>query len=448
MSALEEVFGVSAKPVLSYVVRKQVDDNFRDALQSGKQIIVYGSSKQGKTALVSKYLPYSNNILVSLTPKFTLLDIYQQILSFVGVRISTGLTEKSNTEQSLSVGARVKAMIPLFGGGEVKADGNTVAGSGTEKAFDEVPVNLELPQTVADLLKRIHSSKWIILENFHYLPDDVQKQFAFDLRAFQELGGMFVILGVWRERNRMAQFNGDLLDRTIEIPVEPWTEFDFKRVVKKGQEELNIEFSDLLVSGAINASFSSIGVFQELLKNMCIECNVKETVCTKMTIDDKVLLERAIQTKTADYASRHQRALEAIAAGHNSGGLKNDRIPLFLPYYLVRIILEHGFDGIQNGIRRNVIHDWIRSVHHRGDDVRASDMTNLLDGLANLQSVKSISPPIFAYDLQQKLLQVVDSTFYFFIKNADRRDALSQIQNPVDALDNPSQTGSGSLTGV
>ena len=49
------------------------------------------------------------------------------------------------------------------------------------------------------------------LIDFYYLNDDIQKQFAFDLRAFQELGVRFVILGVWREKNRMAQFNGDFL---------------------------------------------------------------------------------------------------------------------------------------------------------------------------------------------------------------------------------------------
>lgn len=70
----------------------------------------------------------------------------------------------------------------------------------------------------------------------------------------------------------------------------------------------------------------------------------------------------------------------------------------------------------------------------RGNDARASDMTNLLGGLANLQSVKSISQPIFAYDEQQRVLQVVDSTFYLFIKNADAREVLESIQSPLDQL--------------
>ena len=85
-------------------------------------------------------------------------------------------------------------MIPLFGGGEVESSGGLKAGSGSETKYDEVPINLELPQHVSDLLQRVGSKKWIILENFHYLNDDTQKQFAFDLRAFQELGVRFVVI--------------------------------------------------------------------------------------------------------------------------------------------------------------------------------------------------------------------------------------------------------------
>ena len=59
-------------------------------------------------------------------------------------------------------------------------------------------------------------------------------------------------------------------------------------------------------------------------------------------------------------------------------------------------------------------------------------MSNLLAGLAHLQSVKSISPPIIDYDSQNRLLQVVDSTFYFFIKNTNATEILESIQNPLN----------------
>src|SRR5579864_4120693 len=96
-------------------------------------------------------------------------------------------------------------------------------------------------------------------------------------------------------------------------------------------------------------------------------------------------LNRTMVLKAGEYAARHQRALEAIAAGHASGGAKGDLQPLFLPYYLVRVVLEGGFDGIANGMRRSDMHERIRDIHHRGADVRASDISNLLTGLANLQ---------------------------------------------------------------
>jgi hypothetical protein len=433
MTKLEEVFGVSAKPVLSYVKRGEVDNRFEEALKSDKQIIVYGSSKQGKTALVSKYLPYEKNMLVSLTPKTTVLDMYHTILSEAGIQITEGSTERRSSEANVGFSARVKATIPIFGSGEVGTRGGVKAGSGREQKFKEVPINLELPQHVADLLKRVGSKKWIILENFHYLNDEIQKQFAFDLRAFQELGVRFVVLGVWREKNRMAQFNGDLLDRVLEVPVEPWTDVDFRRVAEKGAQALNISFDDDILARSIEASFSSIGVFQELLKGICSDHGVLETQKEMPRIDDLEKLAHTINVKAADYAARHQRALEAIAAGHASGGAKGDLPPLYLPYYLVRVVLEGGYEGIANGMRRSDIHDRIRAIHHRGDDVRASDMSNLLGGLANLQSVKAISPPIIDYDSQNRLLQVVDSTFYFFIKNSDPKQILESIQDPLTA---------------
>ena len=301
MALLSEVFGVSSKPILSYVERDDVDTRFREALASDKQIVVYGSSKQGKTALVSKYLPYRENILVSLTPKTTVLDIYQTILSTSGILLKAGSSQKSSTETSIGFSAKVKAIIPIFGGGEVGSKGDVTAGSDKEQDFEEIPINLELPQHVSELLRKVHSTKWVILENFHYLDDVTQKQFAFDLRAFQELGVRFVILGVWREKNRMAQFNGDLLDRVVEIPVEPWIQSDFRRVADRGADILKIAFADVLLNAAIEASFSSIGVFQELLKGICAEAGIEATGPSIIAISDLSLLTHTIANKASDY---------------------------------------------------------------------------------------------------------------------------------------------------
>jgi hypothetical protein len=58
-------------------------------------------------------------------------------------------------------------------------------------------------------------------------------------------------------------------------------------------------------------------------------------------------------------------------------------------------------------------------------------MTNLLGGLANLQAAKSMSPPIIDYDTQKRVLQLVDSTFYFFIKHVDVNEVAAEMLNPL-----------------
>lgn len=429
---LEDVFGVSTKPVLSYVKREAVDTRFTEALKSDKQLVVYGSSKQGKTSLVSKYLPYDKNIVVSVSPKTQIADIYSSILRQLNVNIKAKTAETSGRDLEATIEAKAKtALLPLFLSGEATAGGGVKTKTTNETDYEEIDFNLELPQDIAELVRRIGSKKSIVLENFHYLDDDRQRQLAFDLRTFQELGIRFVILGVWREKNRLIQFNGDLLDRVVEIPVEPWTIEDFLRVAATGSTEMNIEIAEYIVEKCCDSSFSSIGVFQELLKETCFNSDVTKRESFLQRVEDETHFGTAVSRKADEYSSRHQRALEAIASGNVSGGGREGVLPLFLPYYLVKVILQEGYDGLAKGMHRNVIQEKIQIMHHRPADVRASDMSNLLHNLAALQSKKTISPPIVDYDMSTKMLQVVDSTFYFFLKNADLKQISADIFNPT-----------------
>lgn len=431
---LEDIFGVSSKTVLSYVERDAVDKRFIEALKSEKQIIVYGSSKQGKTALVSKYVNYEQNVVVSLSPKTKVLDIYSSILRQAGVTIQNNYSESTAREATLGVVGKFKAILPFIGGTEVEGNNEIKSNVSKDYEYEEIPFNLSLPQDISEILRQINFTKLIILENFHYLDDDIQKEFAYDLRSFQEMGIRFIILGVWREKNKMVQFNGDLLDRIEEIPVEPWFEEDFIKVAKKGAEKLSIAFPNELLNQCHEISFRSIGVLQEILKEICISAGILGKQKNLIHIPCNPHLQNALRKKAEDYLVRHQRALEAIASGNSNSSTSSQEglLPLFLPYYLIRVILESGYEGLANGMKRAVLQTKIQDIHHRPNDVRASDMSNLLYNLAKLQNNKTISPPIIDYDRNTKYLQIVDSTFYFFLKNADLSEILQELPSPLD----------------
>lgn len=435
MPNLEDVFGVSGKHIKSYIVRDHVDAKLIDALRTDKQVVVYGASKQGKTALVSKYVKYEENIVVSLSPKFTMEDIYKAILREAEVLVRTSFTEGSGKETKSGFKAQVQATIAMFGKTSISAEISEKRATNKMDSFEEIEFNLALPNDVAALIHKVGCKKVIILENFHYLNEDMQRQFAYDLRTFQDLKIKIVILGVWKEANRMSQFNGDLQDRVVEVPVEPWTNDDFMAIAKKGEKELNIDLSRGVISKCIESSFKSVGVYQELLKGTCRLSNILNRQASLTFVDNKELVDKAIEEKTEYYSGRHLRNLEAIAAG-NSSLIQGDKpLPYFMSYYIVRVVLEIGFSGLNGGVNKDTLMQKIKPIHHRSDDLKGGQLTLAFKKIGELQSTKGINPPVLAYDSNTRMLKVIDSTFYFFLKNANLEEIIEDLVNPVECVE-------------
>ena len=159
MTELNKVFGVSPDQVLSYVERDKIDTKFSDSISTGNHIVVYGASKQGKTALVSRHLPYEENVVVRLTPNTNISDIYSSILRQVGVEIETTNQSEESSASSASVGIKAKAKILLFGEGEASATGTISAGDKQSKTYQTIPFNLAVAQDISELLHKINFSK-------------------------------------------------------------------------------------------------------------------------------------------------------------------------------------------------------------------------------------------------------------------------------------------------
>ncbi|WP_251477445.1 hypothetical protein [Stenotrophomonas lactitubi] len=433
MTKLTQVFGVSADPVLSYIVRDNIDGLFTAVLKEDKHVVVYGASKQGKTALVSRYLPYDQNVVVRLSPNTNVEDIYSSILRQSGVEIETGTVEEKTSETSATLGIKAKATIWFFGEGEANASGGLKAGDKSQKTSKTIPFNLALAQDIAELLKAVNFKKKIVLENFHYLAEEKQRQLSFDLRSFQEMGIIFVVLGVWRQKDKLRIYCPDLTDRVVDVAVEPWTEGEFRKVAAEGAKCLNIDFAPEVIQRCIENSFGSVGVFQELLKHTCMAAGVSERTFLAQNIADVASAQMAVKEKADQYGATHQQALELISSGNVTHSKEKEKTPLHLPYYLVCAILEMGYAGLEHGISRSDITDKMKQHHHRKDDVRASDMSNLLHNLSTLQHKKGINPPLIDYDIGKRQLYAIDSTFFFFLRNCDLGLVKDELPSPIDA---------------
>jgi len=225
------------------------------------------------------------------------------------------------------------------------------------------------------------------------------------------------------ERNRLLQFNRDLLDRLIEIPVEPWHYDEFSKVIALGSQLLNISFDGQLVDDIIQSSFGNIGIVQELCKHVCINAGIQNTSEFSLIINCVEYLHQAQQTKLEDYSSSHMRSLECFArSSDRSDGL-------FMPYYLIAIMCSCDYQHLINGISKTELLAQYNNdkMHAPGKTVRPGDVTYLLNNLSNTQYKAEITPPLFDYDSVGRRLRVIDSTLLFFLNFQDKEALLNDI---------------------
>lgn len=425
-----DVFGVKSTLIKSYIERDSVDEKFKTALEDGNEVIVYGSSKQGKTSLILKHLTEDQYVKVECSPQTQPIDIYKSILRQLNIAYVESESSETANEHGGKLGAGFKIKIPFIGDTNASAEISDKDSNKQGETTKYIEYNFALAQDVSELLKKFNITKYIVIENFHYLELSVQETLAYDLRVFQDHHLIFIVLGIWREANRLIQFNGDLLDRVTEVPVEPWDFIDFNRVIEKGEQLLNVNFSEVK-DQLISDSFDSVGVIQEICKHCCLIAGVNNTSEETIFITQDILNE-ALERKAQDYGVRHIRNFEAFVDIARRTSNQSGKKSLAFPYYFIRLLLTHNFDNIEKGLSRAVLLEEIRKIHHRPDDVRSGDLGAFLHNLTEHQIAKKIQPPFVDYDRGGKMLKVIDSSLYFFLKHCDREEILEDIPNPLE----------------
>ena len=87
------VFGIKNELIASYLDRELVDDRFKSAIKDGKEVVVYGASKQGKTSLILRNISEQTYVKVECSPKSTPIDIYKSILRQLDVTFYDSISQ-------------------------------------------------------------------------------------------------------------------------------------------------------------------------------------------------------------------------------------------------------------------------------------------------------------------------------------------------------------------
>ncbi|MFF0445792.1 hypothetical protein ACFYT4_05105 [Streptomyces sp. NPDC004609] len=414
MVNLSAVFGISANAnSKSYVDRGGLDARFRQALAADRHIAVHGGSKQGKTWLRTKGLEGEATIVVQCTPGATASSLLQEALGRIGVQAVLKMTNSRDLEGSLDfsgsgeLGAKILAKLSLTGKLGAKAK--------IQQGKELQPIG----QTAADLAwvaETIAASDHrLVLEDFHYIDETVQRELAFMLKAMGEYGLFVVIVGVWPKTHLLSYYNGDLEGRVDDIHLT-WSDAELTRVLVQGADALKITFSAALIAELVREASGNVGLLQRLAEQVCTAEQVYSSPGfggARRNLDVGASLAVARQAVADQMEGRFETFADNFVRGMR-------RLPQGLEVYrhLLEAVTDASDQELLDGIDSAVLLQRIAS-HPGGAAIRASDLTQALDRIDSLQLKIGVQPLVLTYNKSSRKLFLADRSFLFFRRHGN-----------------------------
>ena len=429
----DDVFGITRELPLNYVVRASADERLIDNLTRDKHIVIYGSSKQGKTSLRKHCLKEEDYIVVQCSNTWKVEDVNATILKRAGfeLSLSSKVTTSGKNKLTASLGTSISAGVTGFFKSVVKADVGAARELENKVENTNQPLDLD-PSDVNDIidaLTSINFSKYIVLEDFHYLPRETQIDFSVALKAFHEKSKLvFLIVGVWLEENRLLVYNGDLSGRVVSIDADRWSSAELRSVIDLGAELLNIDFAETFKEELIREAKESVYIVQEVCNRVCLDESVSETERVRRTIgstaDVRELVERVVNQQSGRYNS----FITQFAGGFQKTELEMHK-------WLLYPILAGSTNDLERGYKWTPLKEILVSNHPLRTSLNPGNLTQALQSTASLQVVKNIKPIILDWDETNRRLTVVDRGFPIWLDYQDRSALLEEVGLPAKFSD-------------
>jgi hypothetical protein len=423
---VDDVYGVNRDLPLNYVTRKKVDAEFVVHLAQRHNIVVFGSSKQGKTSLRKACLKESDYIVVSSSNKWSVSQLHASILKQVGFKVDVSSTKTLSGQAKINVSGEFKAGIPLLGQTEIHGNAEIDGSIETETTTASLELDPEDPNDIIRALTKAKFTKYIVIEDYHYLPEETQRDFAFALKTFHENSQYcFVIIGVWREKNRLIGFNGDLTERVISVDADAWSQSELREVIASGEALLNISFDDQFKDQLIENSYSSVHLVQEACRRVCRSLGVFSTQKERRKVSSDKDAATIIKSIVDDQGGRYMGFLQNISEGFQ------ETIKA-MPKWVIFAILKSTLEELNSGLRLVTISKLIKTKHPDGESLNPGNVTQILKTFASLQAKKNVRPIVADYDTQNRALYIVDRGFEIWLGNQDRKALLIELGLPAD----------------
>lgn len=419
---LAEVYGTSRDVPATYVLRPTIDERFVNDITRDKHIIIHGGSKQGKTCLRKYHLQDDDHIVVQCTRETTKSGLYEMILKRAGIPCEVSDSVTLTGSRKLHATVEFEGGIPFFSKGTAKTGAEGTKGDEKSHSTREFDIDPADPNDIARVLEAAQWSKFIVIEDFHYLDEEVQRSIAVDLKVFHEISHLvFIVIGVWLEANRLTLYNGDLIGRVTTLNTDQWTDGELMAVIEGGLPLLNITIHDAVKNEIVQGCQQNVGLLQEICYRLCERSNVWQTGDEQRTVGSVGDVAEVLKELSDEQASRYRNFLYRFAQG-----LGETQLEMYK--WLLWAVINSSPTELKSGLRPNVLLARIKREHPSADTLQQNNVIQALERVQNVQFRHRLQPVVLDYSNDELL--VVDAHFLVFLQSHHKADLLEAAGFP------------------
>lgn len=392
----EKVFKQTGFPEYTYAERRKYDTIFKNALkEGGVHIYLYGNSKAGKSSMWKKYIDEGNYIEIKISSQMKLENFYHELLEKVEPFYLKEYTELRGTEAK--IGGSGEGSIKLF---KAKGSVENIESNSTDTQYGRL-FKPEIGLTfVTNKVKE--ANRVIILEDFQMASDNFIKDLASVLKAFADDQIKVILVGIENKTSNILNARNDIGTRINTVNLDKFKKEELMNIMNKGEDRLNIIFSDEVKEYIVNQSFDRAYITQGICRYLCLVEGVNETVKRKKEITEIKSVEEACLLLATAVEETYMKSFLNISRAGTSAN-KSDTYRWILR--ALRTYTRIGNEGIE---AKKVA----QKIREMSGEFNTASIYPCLKNMVLKQDIE-----IFRYEDQR--LYVDDIMFLFFLRWCD-----------------------------
>ncbi len=284
-------------------------------------ISVSGPSKSGKSVLLQKVVGKDYLIRV-FGPQINTVDgVWGAVLNWIESPSAT--SRQITTTSAASTKSVGQASLSLPGVGGLGGKYETADSSASARTYGLTHERAGLIQVKREIA---NSDFVVFIDDFHYMPRELQVDVAKQLKAAAELGIKICTASVPHRSDDIVRANAELRGRVLAVDMNYWTQPELIRIAQEGFPFLNMVVDQGFMARLALEACGSPQLMQSLCLQTCSGSNINETEETeKFFAFQEAELKKILEATSAlaDFST----LVETMHIGPKSRGQDRNQYP-------------------------------------------------------------------------------------------------------------------------